>query len=292
MKKHNLKVAADVSFSTFLFFIFLLFLHITASTAAAQDFSTEKRQSSAPDKQLNEIQSHMVVVDGRSLFRVAGIKAFPAKIRARLIAARIKQLAEDPSFDPATLKVVEDDGVQTIYAGDRAIIHINPADVSMEGDFSAEKYAKTLVREQVIKAIENYRHERSPATLKKNGFKALYRTSGLILFLLLLFWSFKKTDQLLEQRFKKKIEKLESKSKRVLQAQQIWNLTKLVIRISRVTVVLLVIYIFMNFVLGLFPWTRYFALTSLNLVINPLRTLGHAFINYLPSLFFTLFLVF
>ena len=114
--------------------------HLTASTAGAQDFSTEQRQSAAPEKQQHEIHSHMVVVDGRELFRVAGIKAFPAKKRAREIAVRIKQLADDPTFDPTTLRVVEDDGVQTIYAGDWAIIHINSADVSMEGDFSASSF--------------------------------------------------------------------------------------------------------------------------------------------------------
>jgi hypothetical protein len=71
-----------------------------------------------------------------------------------------------------------------------------------------------------------------------------------------------------------------------LQTRQIWNLTKFFTHITRIVVVLLVIYIFMNFVLDLFPWTRYFALTSLSLVLIPLRILVQSFIDYLPSMFF------
>ena len=237
-------------------------------------------------------ESHMVVVDGRNLFQVAGLKSFSARRRASDIEKRIRQLAEDPAFDPTALTVHEDDGVYTISAEDKAIIHMHPADVSLEGDFSPEKYAKTLVREQVVLVIKNYRNERSAETLKKNALKALYRTAALFLILSVLFWSFKKTDQLLERRFKSKIDQLESKSKRIFQARQIWTILKILLRFIRIVVVLLVIYVFLNFVLGLFPWTRHFAYTSLSYVINPLRILGQSFIDYLPSLFFVIIIYF
>jgi small-conductance mechanosensitive channel len=162
----------------------------------------------------------------------------------------------------------------------------------MEGDFSPEKYAKIVVRENIVSAIKKYRYERSPETLKKNAVNALLRTFGLVMILILLFWVFNKTDELLEQRFKRKIEKLESKTKRILQARQIENITKFIIRVTRDVVVLFVVYVFMNFVLGLFPWTRYFALTSLSLVINPLKIIIQSFVDYLPNLFFLIIIYF
>ena len=262
------------------------------STAGAANSTNELASSTSSGGQQQEIQSHMVVVDGRELFRLAGIKSFPAKKRSRNTEKIIRELAEDPTFDPKFITVVEDDGVHTIYAKNQAIVHINPADVYMEGDFSPEKYAKVLVRESIVEAIENYRQERSPETIQKNVIKALTRTFGLVVILFLLFWSFKKFDELLERRFKKKIEQLESKSKRILQARQIWNITKFIIRVFRVLVVLFVIYFFLNFVLGLFPWTRYFALTSLSLVLNPLVTIFQSFVDYLPSLFFLIVIYF
>lgn len=275
-----------------LVFFSLIPWQIIGSTARADSSTNELASSTTPERQRNEIHGHMVVVDGRELFRLAGIKSYPAKRRTRNAERIIKELAEDPAFDPKSITVVEDDGVHTVYANKRAIVHINPADVYMEGDFSPEKYAKFLVRGSIVEAIENYRYERSPETIEKNVVKALSRTLGLVVILFLLFWSFKKFDEIFERRFKKKIEQLESKSKRVLQARQIWNITKFIFRVFRVVVVLFVIYFFLNYVLGLFPWTRYFALTSLSLVINPLKTIFQSFVDYLPSLFFLIVIYF
>lgn len=58
----------------------------------------------------------MVVVDGRDLFRVSGVKTHSARKRAREISDKIKRLAENKDFDPSSLKVVEDDGVYSVLA--------------------------------------------------------------------------------------------------------------------------------------------------------------------------------
>ncbi len=275
------------------FAIFTLSLwHVLGSAAIADVSPEEQVVPASADAPPDEDQWGMVVVDGRGLFRVTGVKTYSARKRAREISKKIKRLAEDNSFDPDSLKVVEDDGVYTVLADDMEVVNIYHGDVLLEGNLSPEKYSKTLVRESIVTAIKYYRHERLPGTLKNNAVKALSRSAGLILILTLLFWSFKKTDYLLERRFKRKIERLESKSKRILQAQQIWTITRFVIRLTRIAVVLLVIYVFLNFVLGLFPWTRYFAQASLDLVINPLNYLLQSFIDYIPSLFFLIVIYF
>jgi len=48
-----------------------------------------------------------VVVDGDALFSVRGVSAYPAERRAREIADRIRALAENPKFAPASIKVEE-----------------------------------------------------------------------------------------------------------------------------------------------------------------------------------------
>jgi small-conductance mechanosensitive channel len=275
-----------------LVFFFLLSWHVIGSSAQAENLPGGQEYFASAKGRPTALQSDMVVLDGRNLFRVAGIESYSARRRASDIEKRIKQLAEDPSFDPTTLTVNEDDGVYAIKNGDREIIQIHPADVFLEGNFSPERYAKTLVRESVVLAIKNYREERSLETLKKNALKALFRTACLFVILALLFWSFTKFDQVLERRFKSKIEKLESKSKRIFQARQIWTILSILLRFVRIVVVLLIIYLFLNFVLGLFPWTRHFANTSLSYVVNPLHILGQSFIDYLPSLFFLLIIYF
>jgi small-conductance mechanosensitive channel len=60
----------------------------------------------------------------------------------------------------------------------------------------------------------------------------------------------------------------------------------------RAAVVLFVIYIFINFVLGLFPWTRQLADTLLGFVVTPVKIIWQSFVDYLPSLFFLIFIYF
>lgn len=252
---------------------------------------TQPQESPAPE-QPKEYESAMVVIDGNYLLRVAGVKSYPAEKRAEQIVSNIIQLAEDSDFDPESLKVKEDMGIFIIYVDDLEVVGVLAEDAQLEGDFTTEVLANQLIKPQIAKAIENYRYERRSGTLKKNVVNALIRTVLLVLILISLFWVFKKIDRQIEVRFKRKIDKLESKSQNILQSQQIWSVFKLINRFLKAAVVLIVIYIFLNFVLGLFPWTRQLADTLLGFVINPLKILWQSFVAYLPSLFFLIILYF
>lgn len=234
----------------------------------------------------------MVTLDGKNLFRITGVESFPAEKRAKKIVANITRHTEDTSFDPDDLEIRETMGIFKIYAGDMEIINVFTEDAQLQGDFTPEVIANTLFKTQIAKAVKNYRYERETSTLKKNVQKALYRTALLIVILVVLFWVFRKVDHLLEKRFKRTIEKLESKSKKIMQAQQIWAIVKVLNNILRAGVVLTIIYIFLNFVLGLFPWTRQLADTLLHFVLNPLRVIWRSFLDYLPNFFFLIMLFF
>ena len=228
----------------------------------------------------------MVVIDGNNLFRVAGVESYPAARRAKNIVDNIIELARKSDFDPNRLEIKETNGIVNIVAGNLVVMKVFAEDAQLAGDFTPQVLANTLIKDMIIETIENYRYERQTTTLKHKLVKALTRTALLALVLVVLFWSFRKGDQLLEARLKRKIENIESKSKRLLQARQIWHVFKFIIAVSRAVLVLLVIYIFLNFVLGLFPWTRQLAGTLLKFVIDPLEVLWLAFVNYLPKLFF------
>jgi len=234
----------------------------------------------------------MVVLDGKNLFRISGVKAFPAEKRAENIVNNIIQLAKDQSFDPETLEVKEDMGIFKIYAGDMEVLGVFAEDAKLEGDFEPEVIAKELFKKQIAKAIENYRHERRSGTIKKNIIQALIRTGLLVIVLFVLFWVFRKSDQFFEIRLKRKIDKLESTSKKVIQSEEIWNIFKFINRLLRAAVVLFIIYVFLNFVLGLFPWTRELAFLLLGFVVNPVMFIWQSFVDYLPSLFFLIIICF
>ena len=267
-------------------FIFILFFtsQLMSSTGWAE---VQKEQSASVAWQGDSgFQSQMVVIDGRDLFRLVGIPSYPADKRVAKTVTRIKELARDPSFDPDTLTVKVKNELYTVWGAGQPVVRVTAEDVALEGNFSPEEFTNNIIKKQIERAIKRYRNDRSPETLKANAIKALLRTGVLVITLFLLFWGFKKFDILLERHFKRKIEDLESKSKHILKSKQIWNLLKFIIQLLRVLLVLLTIYVFLNFVLSLFPWTRFIAANLLNYTITPIRTLWQSFINYLPSLFF------
>jgi small-conductance mechanosensitive channel len=238
------------------------------------------------------ILSAPVVVNGEVLFHLAGVSSFPAKERAKLIARRIEALAEDAKFDPGMLRVEEGEGRYGIYTrtGGKHLLVIIPEDAAIEG--ANIHVIADIFKAKIKNVITAYRYDRQPDVLRANIYSALLRTFGLAITLILANWLFRKLDMWLEKRVKYRIQELEAKSLRIIQAEQIWHVFRIGLRLLRVLIVLLIAWVFLHFVLNLFPWTRYFSNTAFDHVINPLRNMGLAVIGYIPSLIFLILLYF
>lgn len=85
---------------------------------------------------------------------------------------------------------------------------------------------------------------------------------------------------------------MEQKSRSVLRAEQLWGLLQFIQRIAAVLIVLLAIYVYINSVLSLFPWTRAIGNTLLKYLLAPLKVIGTGILNFLPDFFFLLILFF
>jgi small-conductance mechanosensitive channel len=270
-------------------------LIILISLSSTPVINAENEQEATVPPETNEAapkQEATVIIDGTPLFKVVGISTLPAKQRAEQIAEIIQSLAQDPSFDTTTIEVKEIDGLFRIIAGEKHIVAVFEEDIKIEGDFSPLILAKELFLPKIIQAIESYRSEREPNVLFKNILHALVRTVILSLLLFLLFWGLKKIDHLTERHFKRKIDDLETKSLQIVQSKQIWSVLQKINLFIRLVLILIILYFFINFVLNLFPWTRYISQTLLGYVIGPLISMGQAVIDYLPSLFFLIMLFF
>jgi hypothetical protein len=230
-----------------------------------------------------------VIVNGEVLFHVRGVTAYPAKLRATKIAKRIVNLAEDENFDPNSLRIEEIDDQSKIMAGDQSIISVLDDDAALEG---ISRNLLTLAFLKKIKTtIVTYRQDRTSSVLLLNVAYALVATVILIGLLFGIRWGFHRLDTLLEHQLKRRIESLEAKSLRIVQAEQIWTGLRVTGRLVRTILILFLLYIYLNSILGLFPWTRLIGRTLLSYVINPLTTMGTAVIEYLPKAFFLVFLV-
>ena len=97
----------------------LLFIFLTIFIGL---YSQALAQESGGQAQVGEAvvsETAPVIVDGRELFRVGGVSAYPAPERAKTIAERIRALAADKSIDPKNLEVVREGELIYVKSGSR-----------------------------------------------------------------------------------------------------------------------------------------------------------------------------
>jgi len=234
-----------------------------------------------------------VVVNGKVRFHVVGVTAYPAERRASEIAKRIEALARDKKYDPKTLRVEDAGAYHQIFQGasGKAIFRILEADAESEGVLRTV-LAETIEK-SIAESIDDYRHDRKPAVLTKKTLYALGSTLVLVALLYAILWGFRRLNNYLERRVKLRMQKLEARSKRIFQGEQLWGILHGVLRLLRGVVVIFLIYVFANFSLSLFPQTRYTAHRLFQFVVGPLGSIINALIDFIPDFLFlvVLFLI-
>jgi small-conductance mechanosensitive channel len=111
-----------------------------------------------------------------------------------------------------------------------------------------------------------------------------------------LFFGFRKgfrqLDVVIEQRLQDHLQALEAQSAQFVKAQQLAQFMRGIIRALRLILGALALYVYLNFVLGLYPWTRGIAVWLFDLILNPLEAMGKAVIATIPDLVFLIILFF
>ncbi len=263
-------------------------LVLLVPSAWAQDkMAAPGGKTSSITSEIDEAQEYTraaVTLDGNVLFRVHGVTAYPAEQRAQTIRGRITAIAADRSVSTNVLRVVEAGDRSNLLAGDRVVMSVFDADAKLEG--VSRQQLVELIRRKVAEAIASYRHDRSARVLWVNTVYALGATLAAVLLLLALRRVFRRLDSVAERRFKPRIEVLELRSRQLIQAQQLLAMLPGLIKTLRVLSMLVIVYLYLNLVLGLYPWTRPLAQRLFLIVLNPLRSMGAAFLNALPNLVF------
>jgi len=231
-----------------------------------------------------------VIIDGQQLFLLRGISSYPAHERARNVRARIIQIANDSSFDPADLKLEERENITVIKAGKVDLFSVTDVDAEFEG-VDRKLLAGSFVS-RVNAVIVEYRADRSSERILRNILWAI----GASIVLALALWGWLKLYRAAlgwsERRLQKSIEALADKSYNLFHPGQVWRLLSGGLRVLHLVFAVALIYFYLNLVLGLFPWTRPLALTLFSLVLTPLKAIGAGLLAALPDLFFLVVLYF
>jgi small-conductance mechanosensitive channel len=257
---------------------------LALSLAWAQEGDESGAVSPRTDKVAN------VTLDGSVLFPLRGVAAYPADQRAAEVRRRIVEFANDRSRSVDELRVVEGSDQHRIVAGQSGIVSIYDVDAELE-NIDRHLLANVYL-EKIREAVDKYREDRSTGVLTRKGAFAV----GVVLVTGLLLWGVIRLFRWLEtwarNKVSKGVGKLATKSSWLINPHQIWNMLASLMRVLRVAAVIVLVYFLLNTVLGLFPWTRGFARSLFQLVLNPLESLWLGFVGAIPDIAFLVVLYF
>ena len=237
------------------------------------------------------VQMSPVRIDGVVLFSVRGMSAYPAGERAVAIAGRIAALADDRAVNAESIATFEAEQSTDIRAGSMPIMSVFDPDAGLEA--VTRQVLARVYAAKIRAAVEAYRRDRESRSIAKAGALTFAVTIVLAALILLIRHFFRTLVAGVEKRLELKIRQLQDRSHDVVRTEWLWAAVKGTLRTTRIILVLLLVFFYVETVLSLFPWTRSYAVPMLDLVVTPLRTIARSVLDYLPKLAFliVLFLV-
>ncbi len=271
---------SGIPFALYLFLLAVLPLISPGQKSVSADLETEEvLQPGAP-----------VEIDGRELYMVYNIATISADVRAEAIKARIRKALKDPSLRDSSVTISPGEGRMEILAGNYFIMNVYDLDARKNGvdkTVLAEFYAQRLRT-----AINAYRAERTRPAVIRQVVHAAVATAIMAVLVMVLIWLVRKIRIWLQNRIQSRIDALENKSFKLIRSGQLLKAFRLLFRVIRVVLIVLLVAIYIQYILGLFPWTKGVAAYIFKLFLDPLRQLGLGLLRFLPDLAFLVVIYF
>ena len=256
---------------------------VRSTAALAQSEGAEAKDASLIASE-RQVVTAPVVIDGRVLFRLRGVTAFPAAERAATIAQRIRAVAEDRAIPPSALRQVANDNWTEIVGGDNSIMGVFDADAAAEAPGLSRQALAQIYLKKISSALQQYRADREPAQLARNAFRIAGWTVLLLLAEFAMFGSLRWLTVRIGQRYDSAIEQIEAGTFRLIRAESIWTAMRFATRLFALVAALTVFYVYLHITLDYLPWTRALSSDLRALTVAPLLVLAREAVAAIPSL--------
>ncbi len=208
--------------------------------------------------------------------------SFSAKDRAEAISLRINKLAGKFGYKPDSIKLSEAESSIDIVNDETIIMSVSENDALWNNTTKIE-LAKRY-RQIIIDELLRYKSETNFLSLAKKIGLAI-----LVLIITIVFISY------MRKFFKWLALKIQHQEDRLIKGITIKNYTlfdakrqvRVLITASTILkwfLILLVIYIALPILFGIFPWTKNFAQTLFGYILNPIKKIATGLWDYLPNL--------
>ena len=235
-----------------------------------------------------ELPTAPVTVDGVTLFRVRGISSYPAERRAAEIANRIADVAGDRTIPVDSLTVQDTPTASIVVAKGQRLFGVLDADAELEG--LTRQLVAQAYRDRVAEAITEFRRDREASTLWKDFYRAAIATVAVLLLVELDRRTLRRVRAAVASRYRSKVQDVRFRTLEIVRGEQLWNVGQHAVRVVAVLVALVAGYVYLNYVLVLFPWTRALGRSLTSILLQPLKTLATGFLAFIPDLVFLVIL--
>lgn len=232
----------------------------------------------------NAIDGFPVMLDGQEIFRVKqGIPGIAtAEERAAIIQKRLVTVANDPTILPEAIQAEKRGNDFLVKAGDKVLFTIIKEDAvvyNKSQEILAQRATK-FIRASIVQ----YREERKAENLVKGAILAAISTVALLI--LFKFLQKVATKLLAKIRYARNADALELRIKnvQVLRSNAMSYLLIGFVRLGRLAIILLSLYIYLPFVLSQFPVTKPLGDSILKDIAVQIEQLIEGFSKYLPNL--------
>jgi small-conductance mechanosensitive channel len=216
------------------------------------------------------------------LFIYNKLGSFSAQERAEAITKRIKNISSKFRYKPDSLKIIEAETTIDLVFGETIIMSISENDAIWNNSSKLEyaKKCQLIISDSVLK----YKSETSFATLAKEIGLAILVLIILGTLISLIRRLFKWTAIKIQIQEEKRIKGIKIKNYTLFDAKKQVQALLTINNFLKWVFILILVYIALPILFGIFPWTKNFANTLLNYILEPLKNIALGLWNYLPNL--------
>ncbi|MHB8121366.1 MAG: mechanosensitive ion channel family protein [Desulfuromonadaceae bacterium] len=231
-----------------------------------------------------------VMLSGKPVLSIkTRVLSFSPEDRAKTISSRLDRLANDPLFQPSSLKVVDSENTSDIISGDMVVMSVADADAAAEG-----KPRLVLAEENAAKirvAVEARNKEYSMRSLLFGALYSLLATLVLVTALVLINRFLPRFIAKTESWRGTYIRSIQFQTIEILNEARIAAIITSLIRGTRFVLLLGLLYLYIPLVLSFFPWTHGMATKLFDYILTPIEKVGMSFVSYLPNIFFLIVII-
>ncbi len=211
------------------------------------------------------------------------IGSFSAEARAKSNAEKIEKLAGDYFFEPDSLKINSTENQIELAYGESIIISVTDKDALWMGTTKSELAKK--YRDKILLSISNYRDSTSIKTLALKAMLAILILVAIFLMIKFMNRGYRYFRLKMLQKRNRWFKGFSFKDYELISSSKQLEIFFFAANILRLFLILLVVYLALPLVFYIFPWTEHLATDLLGFVLNPLKKIVLAIIEFLPNMF-------